>query len=65
MQDEMKVAGVIALVGAAAGAGVALGLGLRFFSAIAMVGLGTGVALGVVAGARSKGPPALPRPSVL
>ena len=54
MQDELKVAGVIALAGAALGAGVALGLGLRFFSAVAMVGLGTGVALGVVAGARPK-----------
>jgi hypothetical protein len=54
MQDELKTAGVIALVGAALGAGVALGLGLRFFSAVAMVGLGTGVALGVVAGTKPK-----------
>jgi uncharacterized membrane-anchored protein len=35
MQDEIKTAGVIGLVGAALGAGVALGLGLRFFSAAA------------------------------
>ena len=54
MQDELKTAGVVALVGAAVGAGVAVGLGLRFFTAIAMVGLGTGIALGVVAGARPK-----------
>jgi hypothetical protein len=54
MQDELKTAGVIGLVGAAVGAGVALGLGLRLFSAVAMVGLGTGVALGLVAGARPK-----------
>jgi hypothetical protein len=65
MQDELKVAGVIGLVGAALGAGVALGLGLRLFSAVAMVGLGTGVALGVVAGAKPRtlnitsGPPRL------
>jgi hypothetical protein len=52
MQDELKTAGVIGLVGAAVGAGVALGLGLRLFSAVAMVGLGTGVALGLLAGAR-------------
>jgi len=54
MQDELKVAGVIALAGAALGAGVALGLGLRFFSAAAMVGLGTGVALGIVAGTKPR-----------
>ncbi len=54
MQDELKTAGVVALVGAALGAGVALGLGLRFYSAIAMVGLGTGVAMGLVAGARPR-----------
>ena len=41
MQDEIKTAGVIGLVGAAVGAGVALGLGLRLFSGVAMVGLGT------------------------
>jgi hypothetical protein len=52
MQDELKTAGVIGLVGAALGAGVALGLGLRLFSAVAMVGLGTGIALGILAGAR-------------
>jgi hypothetical protein len=54
MQDELKTAGVVALVGAAVGVGVALGLGLRLFSAVAMVGLGTGIALGVVAGTRPK-----------
>jgi hypothetical protein len=54
MQDELKTAGVVALVGAAVGAGVALGLGIRFFSAVAMVGLGTGIALGVLAGAKPK-----------
>jgi hypothetical protein len=54
MQDELKTAGVIGLVGAAVGAGVALGLGLRLFSAVAMVGLGTGVALGLVAGTRPR-----------
>jgi hypothetical protein len=54
MQDEIKTAGVIGLVGAALGAGVALGLGLRFFSAAAMVGLGTGIALGLVAGSRPR-----------
>ena len=54
MQDPMKTAGIVALVGAAVGAGVALGFGLRLFSAVAMVGLGTGVALGVVAGTRPK-----------
>lgn len=54
MQAELKTAGVVALIGAAAGAGLALGVGLRLFSAVAMVGLGTGVALGVLAGARPK-----------
>ncbi len=65
MQDELKTAGVIGLVGAAVGAGVALGLGLRLFSAVAMVGLGTGIALGLVAGARPKGGHELPPPSLL
>jgi len=64
MQAELKTAGVVALIGAAAGAGLALGIGLRLFSAVAMVGLGTGVALGVLAGAKPKAlslepPPAL------
>lgn len=54
MQDELKTAGVIGLVGAAIGAGVALGMGLKLFSGVAMVGLGAGVALGVLAGARPK-----------
>jgi hypothetical protein len=66
MQDELKTAGVIGLVGAAVGAGVALGLGLRLFSAVAMVGLGTGVALGLLAGARPKALTVdLPPPSLL
>jgi len=65
MQDELKTAGVVALVGAALGAGVAIGLGLRFFTAVAMVGLGTGVALGVVAGTKPKPAGALPPPSLL
>ena len=38
MADELKTAGVIGLVGAAAGAGPALEVGLRLFSALAMVG---------------------------
>ncbi|HEX3367180.1 hypothetical protein [Phenylobacterium sp.] len=54
MQDELKTAGVVGLVGAALGAGVALGLGLRLFSAVAMVGLGTGIALGLVAGTQPR-----------
>ena len=54
MQDELKAAGVVGLVGAAVGAGVALGMGLRLFSAVAMVGLGTGVALGLLAGTRPR-----------
>jgi hypothetical protein len=65
MQDELKTAGVIGLVGAAVGAGVALGLGLRLFSAGAMVGLGTGIALGLVAGTRPRGAGELPPPSLL
>lgn len=64
MQDEIKTAGVIGLVGAALGAGVALGLGLRFFSAAAMVGLGTGIALGVLIGTRPQ-QAELPPPSLL
>ena len=54
MQDELKTAGIVALVGAAVGGGVALGLGIRFFSVVAMVGLGAGVALGVVVGSRPR-----------
>ncbi len=64
MQDEIKTAGVIGLVGAAVGAGVALGLGLRLFSGVAMIGLGTGIALGLTLGAR-KTAEALPPPSRL
>jgi hypothetical protein len=65
MQDELKTAGVVGLVGAALGAGVALGLGLRLFSAAAMVGLGTGVAVGLLAGTRPKVTGELPPPSLL
>ena len=54
MQDELKTAGVVGLVGAAVGIGVALGLGLRLFSGVAMIGLGAGVALGVLAGTKPK-----------
>jgi hypothetical protein len=54
MHDELKTAGIVGLVGAAVGAGVALGVGLRLFSAVAMVGLGTGVALGLLAGSRPR-----------
>ena len=62
MQAELKTAGVVGLTGAALGAGVALGLGLRLFSAVALVGLGTGVALGILAGARPKESGAAPPP---
>ena len=62
MQAELKTAGVVGLTGAALGAGVALGMGLRLFSAVAMVGLGTGVALGILAGARPKGAGDTPPP---
>ena len=65
MHDELKTAGVVGLVGAAAGAGVALGMGLRLFSAIAMVGLGTGIALGLLAGSRPRGLENGPPPSLL
>ena len=64
MQDEMKAAGIVGLVGAAAGAGLALGMGLRVFTAVAMIGLGTGVALGLLAGTRPK-QSQLPPPSLL
>jgi hypothetical protein len=56
MDDKLKAAGVVALLGAAVGGGLALGLGLRVFATVAMVGLGTGVALGVAAGNRPKTP---------
>ncbi|MBI1197434.1 MAG: hypothetical protein GC203_06185 [Phenylobacterium sp.] len=48
MSDQVKTAGTAALVGAAAGAGLALGFGLRLFSALAMAALGTGLALGML-----------------
>ncbi|MBU1378620.1 MAG: hypothetical protein KKE02_02470 [Alphaproteobacteria bacterium] len=47
MKSELKTAGVIAALGAVAGGAVAIGMGLRLFTTLAMVGLGTGVALGV------------------
>ena len=65
MHDELKTAGVVGLVGAAIGAGVALGMGLKLFSGIAMVGLGTGVALGMTLGARRKALVVETRPSLL
>lgn len=65
MQDELKTAGVVGLAGAALGMGVALGLGLRLFSTAAMVGLGTGVAIGLLAGTRPKTPAETPPPSLL
>ena len=55
MDRELKTAGVVGLVAAAAGAGLALGMGLRLFSLLALVGLGTGVALGVALSARPRG----------
>ena len=54
MHDELKTAGIVGLVGAAIGAGVALGMGLKLFSGVAMVGLGTGVAVGLTLGAKRK-----------
>ena len=65
MRHELKTAGVVGLVGAALGAGVALGIGLRLFSAVAMVGLGTGVALGLLAGTRAHEDEAIAPPSLL
>ena len=62
--DKAKIAGVVALVGAAVGAGLALGVGLRLFSTLAMIGLGTGIALGVVAHTNS-GQGQLAPPSML
>jgi hypothetical protein len=62
--EKAKIAGVVALVGAAVGAGLALGVGLRLFSTLAMIGLGTGIALGVVASGKS-GQGELPPPSTL
>ena len=62
MEDELKTAGVVGPVGAAVGAGVALGMGLRLFSGVAMVGLGTGVALGVAMKATAPQDAAASRP---
>ncbi len=45
MKTEAKMAGTIAVLGAAAGAGLALGIGLRMFSIIALAGLAAGVTL--------------------
>jgi hypothetical protein len=52
MEDEMKAVGVVALAGAALGAGLAIGFGLRVMTVGAMIGLGAGVALGILAGTR-------------
>ena len=54
MEDEMKAVGVVALAGAALGAGLAIGFGLRVMTVGAMIGLGAGVALGILAGTRPK-----------
>jgi hypothetical protein len=54
MEDELKAVGVVALAGATLGAGLAIGFGLRVMTVGAMIGLGAGVALGVVAGGRPK-----------
>ena len=62
--EKAKIAGVVALVGAAVGAGLALGVGLRLFSTLAMIGLGTGIALGVMAHGKP-GQGELPPPSTL
>jgi hypothetical protein len=56
MEDPMKKAGVVALIGAAVGAGLAVGFGLRLVTVGAMIGLGAGVALGLVAGTRPPKP---------
>ena len=57
MHDQLKTAGVIAALGAVAGGALALGMGLRLFGAVAMMGLGTGVALGVALSPRALGGP--------
>jgi hypothetical protein len=54
MEDEMKAVGIVALAGAALGAGFAIGFGLRVVTVGAMIGLGAGVALGILAGSRPK-----------
>ena len=54
MHDHMKEAGAVALIGAAVGAGLAGGFGLRIVTVGAMIGLGAGVALGILLGARPK-----------
>jgi hypothetical protein len=54
MEDPMKKAGIVALVGAAVGAGLAVGFGLRVVTVGAMIGLGAGVALGLTAGRHPK-----------
>jgi hypothetical protein len=53
MREELKTAGFVALVGAAIGGGLALGMGLRAFTAFAVVGLGAGLALGVSSGLKA------------
>jgi hypothetical protein len=54
MKSELKTVGVIAALGAVAGGALALGMGLRLFTTLAMVGLGTGVALGVAISPRAE-----------
>jgi hypothetical protein len=54
MDDKLKTAGVVALLGGAVGGGLALGMGLRFFATVALIGLGTGLAVGVGSAVRSK-----------
>ena len=53
MQDEMKAGAIVALVGGAAGIGLAVGFGLRQFSTLAVVGLGLGIAIGIASRPRS------------
>ena len=54
MEDEIKAVGAVALASAALGAGLAIGFGLRVVTVGAMIGLGAGVALGIIAGSRPR-----------
>ena len=51
MDERMKTLGLFALVGAALGAGVVIGAGLRVLTWGAAFGLGGGIAVGLAAGA--------------